>query len=658
MNRADISLQSIIWLSTGIVLAGLPHWERLPFWIPIIHLILIGLRIYLPWKQPGVWYNQQTFINIIRLLVMVGGVIGIYIVYGTFAGRDVGITLLVMLSALKIFESRRERDFYISAYLGYFLVITNFFYEQTIPTAIYMFVVVIVMTSSLIHYNDKDGELILMKKLRTSSMMLLQSLPILLILFVLFPRIDGPLWGLPEDALSSVTGIDDTIEPGSISRLVRSSEIAFRVKFEGDIPNPTSLYWRGPVLWQTNGRIWTRGSRYQQDITPGLRFSGEPTYYNLMQEPTNKKWIFALEMNSTIPDKSYRTFDMQLRAREKLQIRQSYDLVAYRDYELREPSNDNLLRALALPEQFHVETRELANQIRDQHIEPKQIIEATLDWFKTQGFIYTLQPPLSRGDSVDDFLFNSKQGFCEHYAAAFTVLMRSAGIPARIVAGYQGGEVNTLGNYLVVRQHHAHAWTEVWLEDEGWIRIDPTKVVSPTRIDQGIEQALPESISTIPAGIKNSSILSEAWQRISNSIDMVNYQWAQWVLGYGEERQQLLMQLLGLGLLDWKDLTLILFSTLFITFIIITIYVLSQRPKTSDPVKRLYERFCKKLAKIGIVKPAHEGPEDFLKRIKKHRSSLYDRAGNVIRLYIDVRYRSDNARLDEFKLAVKEFKTT
>ncbi len=658
MARTEIGIDKIYWLSTGILLAGLPHWERLPVWIPLLHVALIAARIYIPKRHPLLWRTRKTAINLFRLFIMLGGIIAVYSTYGTFAGRDVGIALLVMLAALKIFESDSPRDFYISTYLGYFLVITNFFYEQTIPTAIYMFLVVIIMTASLIGFNDSGRQLAIGQKIKLSATLLLQSIPILLVLFILFPRIDGPLWGLPEDAFAAVTGIDDQMSPGSISRLVQSDEIAFRVTFDGRIPDQSQLYWRGPVLWQTDGRKWTRGSSSQAGNASPVEFYGERTSYELMLEPTNKKWVFALEMLEERPKGTYLTFDYQLKTKDIIQARQAYELSSFSEYRLGEISDDNLLRALALPEIYHQQARTLATDLKDRYQTPEQIIEATFEWFSKQDFKYTLNPPVLTGDSVDEFLFNSRSGFCEHYAAAFTVLMRSAGIPARVVTGYLGGEINPLGNYLVVRQYHAHAWNEVWLEDKGWVRIDPTAAISPNRVEQGIENAMPEAVIDVPLGIKNSSALTRIWQRMRNSADMINYQWAQWVLGYGPERQQLLMQMLGFGLVDWKQLTIMLVTLLGLALGLLTLYLLTRTVKASDPAKNYYDRFCKKLARVGLARQSDEGPIDYANRVATSKQELAAPVQRITDLYIKVRYASNKESLDALISAIKQFNPT
>ena len=435
----DLRLADLSWLAIGILLSGTPHWERLPIWIPVLHLILLFTRLYLPYQFPKFWHTHANGINLIRLLIMIGGVFGVYLSFGTLAGRDVGIALLVLLAGLKVFESKYERDFYITAYLGYFLVITNFFYSQTIPTAIYMFFVIIIMTACLVNFNDTERHLSLSERFKFSTLLMLQSIPLLLVLFILFPRVQGPLWGLPEDAYTGITGIDDQMTPGTISKLVESNEVAFRVTFENEIPEQSNLYWRGPVLWQTDGRKWTPGNRYTHDRPANIQFNGNEYNYDVILEPTNKKWLFGLEMIASIPEKSRLTHDYQLKSIEPVRARRAFKLTSYSDFYFGKNADEELEPGLILPETSHSQTKEFGLALRQQYQQPQQIINAALDWLQKESFVYTLRPPLITGDSVDEFLFNTRSGFCEHYAAAFTVLMRSAGIPARVVTGYLGG---------------------------------------------------------------------------------------------------------------------------------------------------------------------------------------------------------------------------
>lgn len=649
-----ISPINLIWLAAGILLAGLPHWQRLPIWIPVVHLSLLFARLYIPYHFSLFWTQRQALINLVRLFIMAGGVAGVYGSYGSLTGRDVGIALLIVLAGLKIFESKTTRDFYISAYLGYFLVITNFFYTQTIPTALYMLFVIIIMTTALVNFNDTERQFSFPASLKFSSGLILQSIPILLVLFILFPRVQGPLWGLPEDAHAGITGINDQMTPGTISKLVQSSEVAFRVTFEDTIPQQSELYWRGPVLSQTDGRKWTAEPADRTRAPSPVTFNGEVTNYELTIEPSNKRWLFGLDMIENAPEGAYITHDRQLKTRKPIHSRKVYNLTSYSNYYFDKEQDDNFERALALPKISHQQTRDFGLSLREQYNQPELIVKAALDWFKSENFVYTLKPPLITGDMVDDFLFNTRQGFCEHYAAAFTVIMRSAGIPARVVTGYQGGEVNPIGNYLIVRQHHAHAWTEVWLDEQGWIRVDPTSVIS-VRVSDGIEDALPDAVINIPLNLQNNTLAVNLWQRLRNTVDLVNYQWAQWVLGYGPARQQQLLQKLGFDSIDWKKMTFALFIVLGVIVAIIAIYIFTKSSKVSDPAKRYYDIFCKKMAKLGLPRKSFEGPLEFAQRTSSVRQDLQNDIQKITELYILIRYRSNHEKLQQLKAETRSF---
>jgi transglutaminase-like putative cysteine protease len=434
-------------------------------------------------------------VTLLCQLFMFAALIGIYITFGTLAGRDAGVAMLVVLSGFKVLESTGTRDFYIASFIGYFLIITNFIYTQSIPIAIFMCVVITIMTASLITYNDTGKRLSVATRLRLSGSLFIQAVPIMLVLFLLFPRVAGPLWGLPKDAHTGLTGIDDEMAPGSISHLVQSDAVAFRAKFQGRKPRPEQLYWRGPVLWFSDGHKWTVGRKQYGGFSTPINTFGQASRYEITMEPTNKHWLFALEIPRDAPEQSYLTQDLQLKTRSPVRERKRYTLTSYTHFQIGINHPAELLRALQLPKGRHRKTVQLAHKWRQESNTPGEIIERALDWFRNDDFYYTLTPPLLRGDSVDEFLFSTKQGFCEHYAAAFVILMRAAGIPARVVTGYLGGEFNPIGDYIIIRQRDAHAWAEVWIGEEGWQRIDPTAAVSPTRINEGIENAIPDSVA-------------------------------------------------------------------------------------------------------------------------------------------------------------------
>ena len=646
------------WLALGILLAGVPHWPRLPLWLPLIHAALLAARLYLPYRHARFWRARQGLIGLLRLSLAAGGAAGIYAAYGALTGRDAGIALLVLLAGLKLFESRTGRDFYVAVCLGYFLVITNFFYSQAMPTAIYMFFVILILTACLINFNDLQQRLGPAARLRYAARLILQSLPVLLVLFILFPRVNGPLWGLPEDAHTGVTGIDDEMTPGAISRLVESDEVAFRVTFAGAIPPPARLYWRGPVLGRTDGRKWTAGWQRPGPTPDQVRFSGQPIQYAVIQEPTNKHWLFGLELiagDPALPEQTYLTGDQQFKTRTPINRRRNFALSSYPDYYLGARSPRELEAALRLPAGYHARTRAFGRELRARYAEPERLIRAVLDWFKNENFVYTLTPPRLAGDSVDDFLFDTRLGFCEHYAAAFAVLMRAAGLPARVVTGYQGGEVNPLGDYLIVRQRHAHAWTEVWLGERGWTRVDPTSVIS-ARVDAGIENTIPEAVIDMPLNLQQSRWAVGLWQGLLNAVDIVNYRWAEWVLNYGPERQRFFLRQIGFENIDWKKLSFMMMGLVAALVLILACCLLKGPARRADPARRHYAVFCGKMAKTGLPRQSHEGPEAYARRLFIARQDLAPEIRAITDLYISIRYRSDPGQLAALKAAAGSFR--
>ena len=377
---------------------------------------------------------------------------------------------------MKIIEIKQVRDYYIANFIGLFLIMTNFFYAQSILTAAYMLLVVIVISSSLISLNDRDNVLKTSRRLYLSGSMLMQSLPLMIVIFILFPRVSGPLWGLPKDAHSGLSGISDEMSPGTISRLTLSDEIAFRVEFDGQVPENSALYWRGPVLWHTDGVKWVGKKSHQVSTT--LTTKGKPVTYTVTLEATDKKWLYGLEIPVSAPENSYLSDDLQLKTKTPVRSRIQYKLTSFTEYSIGANSHVELIQALQLPQGRHKMAIALGSSWRESGLDDIEIVNRALQMFNQEKFYYTLAPPLLPYDTVDQFLFETRQGFCEHYASSFVILMRAAGIPARVVTGYQGGAINPVGNYLVVRQRDAHAWTEVWLEKSGWSRIDPP--IAPT----------------------------------------------------------------------------------------------------------------------------------------------------------------------------------
>lgn len=666
-DTRGISPASLYWLGGGLVMSALPHYQRIPYWIIPLFLLLCGWKLYAP-EQSNLKGKQFSIIRICLFSLMLLGFTGVYFHFGTIVGRNAGVSLLVLLTGFKILEINRERDFYVTCCLGYFLVVTNFLYEQTIGTAIYMAATVLVMTISLVSFNDllavSDPQSKLSGKTasKIAATLLLQSIPVMFILFFLFPRVSGPLWGMPDDAHAGLTGIDDEMSPGSISQLIQSNKVAFRVDFKDTQPTQSELYWRGPVLSKTDGTTWRRiKPEFANPEFSGNKISAtdlEPVAYTVTLEPHNQRWLYALEIPAQNAAQSWMTADFQLLTKNPIRQRIRYDMVSYPQYKIIKLTHHEQQAALQLPRQQHPKTKALIQKWLGEGLSENQMIERSLNLFNTDNFYYTLRPPLLVNDNVDEFLFDTKQGFCEHYAGAFVVMMRAAGIPARVVLGYQGGTYNPVGDYFVVQQRNAHAWTEVWKHDQGWTRIDPTAAVSPLRVIEGIESALPDDVLDVPLAFSQNSLTRKLWQRLNYSWDAVNNQWNQWVISYGPQRQKEFLSQFGLKDVNWSTLLFLITAFVFLILVFLTFRLLHLSPAQNDPVKIFYDKFCHKLSRCGIHRNASEGPVDFARRAAAARNDLASQIEKITKMYIAIRYGSDYSQLPVFQQQVRSFSTS
>ncbi len=638
----------------GLSLGALPHFYYQPLWVAIIFLAMIGWRcmnIWQAWPLPSKYYKKQRWL---QLSIAALSILLLLFHYGNLIGRDAGVALLTVMLGLKVTEIRSNRDYYLSSFLGYFLVVTNFFYSQSIATAVLMFIVVMIMTGSLISLNDLDQSIRTKIKIKLAGQMLLQAIPLMILLFVFFPRISGPLWGLPDDAYSARTGIDNTMTMGKISQLIQSDEVAFRVKFDDKPPPQSKLYWRGPVLWNFDGTTWTELSNEQQTSSQPDIVGENSTYqYTTTLEPHNNQWLFALDFPTQKPinTKTHFTQDGQLRSDEKIKQRKQYQLSSQIHYTFNSSNEPFIEQALQLPEGLHPKTRQLASQWLKKTDKPSELIQLAINYFHQQDFYYTLRPPTLTGDVIDQFLFESRQGFCEHYAASFTILMRAAGVPTRIVTGYQGGEVNPVDHFLVVRQRDAHAWTEVWIKDKGWLRIDPTAAVSKDRIEQGMSTVMPLAMRS-PLLISQNQKLAELWQKLRNNLDAIDNKWNQWILAYGPKLQKEFLSKIGMPSPNWQQMVIWLSISISIVLLLISLFIFYHR-KRLDPVVSLYQKFCNK---TSLQRKSSEGPLDFADRVKQHYPNNIAEIELITQLYINLHYGSQSASIELLKQSVSEFK--
>jgi protein-glutamine gamma-glutamyltransferase len=641
----------IKWLLVSLGLLLATHALNLPAWVIAI-CVLLGAWRYICITKPIFLPNRW-------LLVLLSIILGLLIVLsfkGLF-GRDASLSLLVIMTALKLLETRSLRDYMLCIMLGFFLIGNLFLFDQSMVSfglsiaPLLLLTAALVVTSNIKQEQNNQQNMQFIIKL--AGKLLLQSLPIMLVLFVLFPRIPGPLWGIPQDAYSGMTGLGDNLQFGSISQLTKNSSIAFRVQFQGAIPAKNQLYWRGPVLWHQEEYKWLMASDNIGLPAEQLTVTGMETRYTITLEPHNRLWLLLLDMPSTIPANTKRTHDYSAVANEPVRSRIRYDAVSYTHYQLEaKPLNEReRIMALQITEGENPRTRALAQNWLN--LAPTEKINNALTLFRNDNFVYTLKPPLLGKDPVDQFLFNTKKGFCEHYATSFVYLMRAAGLPARIVTGYQGGELNPNGNYLIVRQSDAHAWAEVWLENQGWVRIDPTAAVSPERIEQGIGDALRETDELPMMARHEFPLLKKAFLNWDN----INNGWNQWVLGYDDKKQLEFLSKLSGKDLSLYDLVVGMILTLLATMAATAFFVLKKAKIKLNPAEKVYAKYLKQIKSIGLQPNVGEGVLDFGARaalaVPQQKTLILDIASR----YNALQYgHAENAYLlTELELLIEQF---
>ena len=625
--KRPVSRRQAWWLLATALAASAPLAPQRPLWLALAAATAFAWRAALTWRQ---WHLPPRWLLVI---LVVTGTAGVFLQYRTILGRTPGIALLVVFLALKLLELRAARDAVATALLCYFLVLGQFLFTQTIPTALLAGLTIVITTASLLAASDDRPDPKV--QLRRAGLMLAQALPFMLLLFVLFPRVQGPLWGIPQDRFSAVSGLSDTMSPGSIAQLSQSDAIAFRVQFKGEVPPQSQLYWRGPVMPNFDGRSWRVAQTLGAFPQVPYPAAGAPVDYDVTLEPHGKFWLFALEMPGTLPPESALTSDYQPVARQAVRNRLRYTQRAWPESIAGINEAPHVLRnALALPRDGNPRTRATSAAWRARHGEDgAAILAAAEDFFLRQILIYTLNPPLLGPDVVDEFLFDTKRGFCEHFAASFVFALRAAGVPARVVAGYQGGEVNPVDGYLVVRQYDAHAWAEAWIAGRGWVRIDPTAISAPGRINSNFTAAVPAG-EALPFLARSDLV----WLReLRYRLDAVTNGWNQWVLGYNPQRQRDLLASLGLSEPDWRSMTAVLSVLCGTVMLGLTGWILRSRLRV-DPALAAWRRFTARLARRGIAWQPWEGPLAFAERAAGQIPSHADGIREIAALYARLRY--------------------
>lgn len=607
----------------ALALVMLPLLLFLPVWLPLGVLTMLVLRGVL--LQRGARLPSLSLL--LPLLSLAVG--GLWLSLNTLVGREGGAALLILLLGFKSFESRQQRDWQVLLALGFFLAAMPLLFDQSPLCALWLVLSLLALTWAMLVLAGGVPQ----GNARSAVQALLLSLPLMLLLFVVLPRLPGPLWSMPHDQHTAATGLSDSMEPGSISQLVQQQDAAFSVVFTGPTPALSQMYWRLMIFDDFDGRRWQKvqglyqeGAQLQGGYRVSYRLTGKPVKSRLplLDYPVAAPAEGALEPGSLF--KLGRDSDDLLRVEGESLVGSHYHSMLSRldqDFFRRLPPGNPASRRLAL--QWKAQSADSAGFVRE-----------ALLYFRLGGFSYTLTPPLLPGEnSIDAFMFSSRQGFCEHYASAFAFMARAAGIPARVVTGYQGGQFNPVGRFWQVRSADAHAWVEVWLAETGeWLRVDPTAAVSPSRLAQGVAQSIPAMQVQLP-------LLGQAmpgWLlRAQQNWQAAGFAWQQWVVGYDAGKQRSLYRWLGLG--DEVDSAAVLRALLFGGVLAALPLLLWWRRRPAlAPLPAGRARLVRLLAVQGITILASDGPLDMLNKAARLPEADYRQLRQLLKEYAAMRY--------------------
>jgi transglutaminase-like putative cysteine protease len=611
-----------LFLLTVIAWIIAPQVNNLPLWCSAMAAGILLWRAYLAVRGaalPSRWW-------LTGLLVLATG--ATYFTHRTLAGHEAGTTYIVVLLSLKTLEMRTQRDAFVIFFLGFFTLLSNFFVSQSLPIAMAMLIGLLGLLTALVNSHMPVGRPPLMQAAKTASWMALLGTPIMVVLFVLFPRI-APLWGMPDDTPAGRSGLSGTMQVGTIASLALDDSVAMRIRFEGAPPRTSDMYFRGPVLSTFNGRDWLPlESQFtaRVQLTDDLEVQGPAVSYQVTLEPNNRPWILVLDATPDKPElpimRATMTPDLTWIANRPVTDLMRYSAKSYTSFRHGPVRMGiGLQDYLVLPANFNPRTQALANEIRSDPrnagADTTALIGVVLDRLRTGGYTYTLEPGVFGTHTADEFWFDRKQGFCEHIASSFVLLMRAMGIPARIVTGYQGGNFNGIDGYWTVRQSDAHAWSEVWVAGEGWQRVDPTSAVSPGRTGSFVRLAAPgNAIATALARVNPQFTLG-----LRALWDATNNRWNQWVLNYTQSRQLNLLRDLGFQSPSWEDLGYLLIGLVVAASLTGAVWTLWERHR-QDPWLRLLHRAALQLRRAGLPVPDHTPPRQMARLLQERNTAL------------------------------------
>jgi transglutaminase-like putative cysteine protease len=662
MKRPDwqLSRNGLFWVLAAFAAVITLHLDHLPLWVSALAGLCVLWRVleyrgtvpFPPWP--------------LKAVLVAGCVAGLAAEYPSLLGLEPMLAMLIAGFGLKLLEMHHKRDAVILIYLAFFTASVECIFTQDIFDFSRVLLTFAIAATALVSINQSKARRFSMGTSLLALKMLLTSVPLTLALFLVVPRL-GAFWSIPTPENQARTGVSDTLSPGGFSRLVRSDELAFRVRFADGTPDRNQLYWRGLVFSVFDGSEWKQADFFGPDRPilerddEGIERIGEPIRYTLTMEPTQRRWLFALSTPATTEPGVRRIRDSRLVSIDEISLRRNYDVRSWLDYRLDpdglHPYREELERAL--PPGSNPETVRVAREWSRETPDVEALIARVLGLYN-RSFVYTLEPPPLGQDPVDEFLWETRRGFCEHFASSFAFFMRAAGHPARVIGGYLGGEIHPSENFITVRQYDAHAWAEVWIAGEGWRRVDPTAAVAPERVEMSLADLFDNEDGFL-ADSPLSLIRFREFGLVNWIIlqrDYLDYAWATWVLGYDKRQLDFLKRLLGkvsafrLGLMF-----LVAAGVSLLPYLVIQI--ISRRRDKPDPRDTLIRRFCGKMEKAGLPRRTGEGILDFARRIAAERPQLGPEALAIADAYVSQRYDDREPHgVDELRRMVRNLNPT
>ncbi|MCB1689830.1 MAG: DUF3488 domain-containing transglutaminase family protein [Halioglobus sp.] len=657
--QQQVPRNALMWIIISLFALVAPHVARLPIWVLAVYVIAVVWRLQVHrgrWSFPGRW---------VKVAMTVSGFVGIYASYGTLVGLEPTVALLLTAFALKFIELSQRKDAYVLLFLGYFICITEFLFSQDLLITLYSVITVLLVTTALVALHQPGLNRFNRGTIRLAGLMLLQAVPLMIVLFFVFPRF-GPLWTVPLKSHTAKTGMSDFMKPGDVASLSQSADVAFRVKFEGDIPEKSSLYWRGLVFSRLEQDVWSSLGYYdvplEEQRPDEVVTSGNPLRYSVIMESTQQNWLYSLRYARARSTGVMHSSDFRLMSPAPLETEHLYKVESWTNAPVElELSEWRRKTETKLPPQGNNRTRQLAEEMRASAGSDERFVSDILKKFRNEDYVYTLKPGrLTGANQIDQFMFQAQRGFCEHYASAFVFMMRAANVPARVVAGYQGGEINPLNKTVIVHQFDAHAWAEVWLQDKGWVRVDPTSAVSPLRIEMGLEEAMASEGSFLsaaplsPLRYRGIPLLNQLRLR----YDALTYRWQSWVVGFDSEQQYDLLRTL-FGEISTRVFATLLLGSWALVLIPVGISLFLRRDTHPvSPLDKYYRLFCDRMAELGLVREPGETPGHFAQRAEEALPGFAEELQRITGLYNQLAYvgMSDKTELAQFTRAVSRFK--